>query len=146
MTYRLRTLLTATAGVAIVLAALSRPSEFWSMLIVTATFWTLGVSVLGAILLSGRWRGFWLGFAVLGGVRFLVDFLQLSFLRFPYDYIWPDAVLIWLAEQHTNAGAREHALFMTPYLSTLTTGLVGGLCGYRFAQAKEAGRRGPSAD
>jgi hypothetical protein len=61
------------------LAALRNANELWARVMMMLAVALVGVAVLWAILLRGRERAWWLGFAVLGGTYLLVSLSPLRY-------------------------------------------------------------------
>ena len=64
---------------AIGLAALRNASELWATVMTTVALAFIYVAVQGAVLLRGRERAWWLGFAVLGGLYLTVSLSPLRY-------------------------------------------------------------------
>jgi len=73
--FSLLELLTLVAVVAVGCVALQYASPVWSSILLTAIVLLLSASVLGAIWRTGTQRACWLGFAVAGGLYFLLAFV-----------------------------------------------------------------------
>jgi hypothetical protein len=65
--FSIRTLMSAIVVSAIGLAALRNASDLWAGIMLLVALAAVGVAVLGAIILRGRDRCWWLGFALFGG-------------------------------------------------------------------------------
>ncbi len=63
----IRTLMAFVLVSAVGLAALRNATELWAQVMLMTSFLAVGVAVLGASLMRGRERAWWLGFAVFGG-------------------------------------------------------------------------------
>jgi hypothetical protein len=59
-------LLTVVLVSAVSLAALSSATDLWVSIVTTAAFGVLGYALIGAAVRRGRWRAFWIGFAIFG--------------------------------------------------------------------------------
>ncbi len=65
--FSLRTLMAFILVAAVGLAALRTANDLWAGRMLLAALAAVGVSILGAALMRGRERAWWLGFAVFGG-------------------------------------------------------------------------------
>lgn len=65
--FSIRSLMAFIVLAAIGLAALRTASELWAAMMLLLALVSVGVSILGAVLMRGRERAWWLGFAVFGG-------------------------------------------------------------------------------
>src|SRR6516165_8500643 len=75
----IRTLMAYVFVTAVGLSAIRNANEFWATVLTIVALASVCGAVLGAILLRGRERAWWLGFAVLGGVYLLVSLSPLRY-------------------------------------------------------------------
>ena len=139
MKITITSLLIAIAAAAMVLAAFSHPSEFWLHLFATASFLSLGISVIGSICLTGKPRYFWIGFAVLAWMRFIAEYAKLPMVNqyIEVQYLLPNGLFAWLASQHESTSTFNLAYMNSGHLATLISGLVGGIAGLFCFRARE---------
>jgi hypothetical protein len=71
--YSIRALMAIVLGSAVGLAALRNANEFWAAVTTTVALAFFCAAVLWTILLRGRQRAWWLGFALLGGAYLFVS-------------------------------------------------------------------------
>jgi hypothetical protein len=77
--FSIRRLMAFVLVTAVGLSAIRNANEFWAAVLTIAALACVCGAVLGAILLRGRERAWWLGFAVLGGVYLLVSLSPLRY-------------------------------------------------------------------
>lgn len=65
--FSIRSLIAFVVVSAVGLAALRNADEPWAGMMLLLVLAAVGVAVLGAVLMNGRERAWWLGFAVFGG-------------------------------------------------------------------------------
>jgi hypothetical protein len=109
--FRVRTLLAYTAAVALVLAALLQPSNWWWSAITTVTLFFLGCAIAIAIVTRGRTRAFWLGFGLVGGLFFAASRAGLNFMGIDYDHLVTMQAVIRIGEFVHSDASTERAYF-----------------------------------
>jgi hypothetical protein len=77
--FSIRTLMAFVLVTAVGLSALRNANAFWATVLTIVALASVCGAVLGASLLPGRERAWWLGFAVLGGVYLLVSLSPLRY-------------------------------------------------------------------
>ena len=65
--FSIRTLMAFVLVSAVGLAALRSATELWAQMMLMTSLFAVGVAVVGASLMQGRERAWWLGFAVFAG-------------------------------------------------------------------------------
>ncbi len=128
-------LLMIVAVSAITFAAMLRPSEMWLHAASGISYFTLSAAIVGVICLRGESRAFCIGLAVFAWLRFLAEFANLPFDReFDKRFLPPNGILYWMASEISDHNASQLAYLTACHLSTLITGIAGGVVGLTFTR------------
>jgi hypothetical protein len=91
--FSIRTLMAVILVSAVGLAALRNANELWAGIMLLAVLIIVGMAILGAILLRGRDRAWWLGFALFAG-----GYLALAFTSLAAPVVMPKLATTHLLE------------------------------------------------
>jgi hypothetical protein len=125
--FSLASLLASIAAISIACAALVYPTRLWASVISSSTLAVLSLAVIAAATLRGPARAFWGGFAFIGWLFFIIEFVQVPMINFEKENLLPNVIAHEIGRWRYPAHSNWYFDYIFRMLSSLLLGSFGGL-------------------
>jgi hypothetical protein len=125
--FSLASLLASVSAISIGCAALAFPTQLWASVISSLTLLVLSLALIAAIILRGHACAFWGGFAFLGWLFIVIEFVQVPTINFDKENLLPNLVAHEIGRWRYPGSSNWYFDYMFRLLSALVLGWFGGL-------------------
>lgn len=125
--FSLASLLAAVSAISIGCAALAYPSQLWASVISSLTLTALSLAVIAAAILRGQARAFWGGFAFIGWLFIVIEFVPVPTINFDKENLLPNLIAREIGHWRYPGSSNWYFDYSFRLLSGLVSAWLGGL-------------------
>jgi hypothetical protein len=127
LSFSLASLLVAVSAISIGCAALAYPTQLWTSIVSSLTLAALSLAVIAAIAFRGQSRAFWGGFAFVGWLFIVIEFVNLPTVNFDKERLLPNFLAHEISRWRYPGGSNWNFGYICRFLSALILAWLGGL-------------------
>jgi hypothetical protein len=126
-TFSLFSLLAVVSVSSLGCAALAYPTQWWAAITSSVTLGAFSLAVICAVIFRGKTQAFWGGFAFIGWLFIVIEFIQLPTINFAKEDLLPNLVAREVGRWRYPGSSNWYFDYICRFLSAWILAWLGGL-------------------